>query len=194
MISIRRKLMARAASEPAPEGYEYLEYIQKQGTGAVIQIPPEYFQLAIDDIINIKMSCINGVGYQCFAGRSGKWDVEIKSWNADQTVGSFGIWGGVIKTSPTSNECVVNTIYNLVYQVVGGVVSNGVNIGAYNDSGGGYPFYGRFYGVSFARAGQTVLNMIPAKRLSDGKIGMYETVQGVFFSSTSGVEFEEPQI
>lgn len=191
LMSRRRALMMRKPD--LPSGYKKLDYIEKNGTIAVITIPAEYCKLAVDDILDIKMSCIMGDGYQCFAGRTALWDLEINNWNADKTIARFGTWKDVfVKTSPASNECIVGNIYDLEYRANTTNAAKGINIGAYNDNGGNYPFYGRFYRVTCKSNGQTILDMIPAKRLSDGKIGMYETVQGAFFSSTSKAEFQEP--
>ncbi|MBR6752360.1 MAG: hypothetical protein IKL95_03785, partial [Alphaproteobacteria bacterium] len=48
---------------------------------------------------------------------------------------------------------------------------------------------GRMYYITYKESGSNVFNLIPAKRDSDGAIGMYDTVSGQFFTNAGTGEF-----
>lgn len=75
-----------------------------------------------------------------------------------------GIDKGVLENSYTED---VNTIWLFSY------------------GGSGYPFKGRIYYTDISRNGKTKKIYIPAKRLSDSAIGMYELINDEFFVSAA---------
>lgn len=187
MISIRRKLMARSASAPAPEGYEYLEYIQKQGTNAYINVTGGLnIALMIGDIVDLKILFVQQMtGYQCFMGWTGEWEVHVENM-------VFGTWYGLRQTSLAGRTASLGVLYNPMYTVNDARGENGLLLGTYKAGSNGYPVYARFYGLSISRDGNRLANLIPAKRTADGAVGVYDTVQGIFLTSLA-TSFEEPQ-
>ena len=94
----------------------------------------------------------------------------------------------------------INTPYRMIARANTPYNLNGINIGYYrlND----YKFKGIIYHAkiyNFVNVGvgdkeNVLYEFYPAKRKSDNKIGMYERVNDVFYSSTTGTEFEAPSV
>ncbi len=63
--------------------------------------------------------------------------------------------------------------------------SNGVNM----------PMYGRVYSTKLSNNGSIIADFIPARRNSDGELGMYDTVSGTFFTNAgTGTFIAGPEI
>lgn len=95
-----------------------------------------------------------------------------------------------------TQEATVNNIY--YHRGLKTVDISEFNVGYYRDDN--YPFYGRIYYFRIYRCDNTsegismIYNFIPAKRLSDNKIGLYDAVNDTFYSSTTGTEFVAPSV
>lgn len=77
----------------------------------------------------------------------------------------------IIKSSPTMTEA--NSWYNIAF---------------YSTN---YPADYRYYYFLHERSGEKIAELIPCYRKSDGKIGMYDTVNGAFYANTGTGVFEK---
>ena len=94
-----------------------------------------------------------------------------------------------------ARDVVVNGTYISRFEI-NKTLTNNARIG-YRVLGNIYKFNGAIYYYKIWRLSNDsentlIYDFVPAKRVSDDKIGMYEKVNGVFYPSTTGTDFQAP--
>ena len=185
-----------------PSGYPTLEYVRCNGDYAGFTVPYVIGWRDIHEVITAITSLSSESAFSGIGGNRCEGYYTIQSSEPYLNVSSLGknvdLCAGydVTYDTPKALRFVPSYDYGSTTYF---------SIGYYNT--GYYPFTGRIYRyrvyVANSNRGATVdemllsnsiyLNFVPCKRLSDDKIGFYETVNGEFYSSTTaGAEFLEP--
>ena len=196
-----------------PNGYTRLEYIESSGTQYIdpgiassntIGININYSYPTINSSTNAGVCGI-------LQGNEPRTDSLFISTNIGKTNGNlFFAHRGV--TSSTDITTTANKIYNVkINWRNSGVIDFGertINVGTNNAASGAIRLFGRKSGSSYTYASlkmyscqfsdetKMIRNLIPAKRNLDSVIGMYDTVNGVFYGNkgtgtfTAGAELD----
>ena len=177
-----------------PDGYEQLDYIvcPSFSAQAGFRISETIPSGTIIDFISALSESTNSE--VAFGGNGSGYTYEFYY----ETMKCL-VWGSTAKdmNNISGTNAQINTPYRFIGQIQNANPS-GLNIGYYDV--GRLIFKGRIYKVkvyNFANMGvgdteNVLYELYPAKRKSDNKVGMYERVNGVFYPSTTGTDFQAP--
>lgn len=188
-----------------PAGYQELEYIQQPSSAFIdtlIYATPTT-KLEIDfklDVITRQVRIFGSQSdisdYQCFViyisdglkygfgikDGSGQWSWSTIDPNIDRRV-------KIIIDNNTSKLSIND--YNQFYMGNLPIITKNslYTISLPGHSNGSQPAQCKIYNFKLFNNGSCVASMIPAQRISDNKIGMYDVVRNQFFSTANSVEF-----
>lgn len=178
-----------------PDAYEQLDYIICPSFSAsagfsISDAMPGY------TIIDFTVSLIESTNSEiAFGGYNGgnKYEFYVKNMTG-------AVFSNAIDLNGFSKSMQINTPYRLISMGTNWAGISGISIGYFRIDA--YIFKGRIHHVKLFNyenvgVGDTenvLYEFYPAKRKSDNKIGMYERVNDVFYSSTTGTEFEAPSV
>ena len=195
-----------------PGGYTELEYLQSSGTQYIdTGIKGDQDTKAEIKFVVTSSSCEYNAWYAVFGARESKVSRAFNFWapiTVENNLGAnFGDLGGVVSdvqfsTNTTyvielsKNRLIVNnasktisqtsdftTPTNIVlFNINGGEHSTGGGL-ANSGCGGNRAFVGNIYYFRLYENNDLVRNFIPARRNSDGVLGMYDTITGQFFTN-----------
>ena len=176
-----------------PTGYTQLDYVTCGG-----ETSPAYCEisLSLNDNVDIWefITSTNTIesGYHTFFARINQYSLAyngstLKGWQVSPFTGDV--------------TATVGTVYRTNISTSGGSGNITYTIGAYR-SDAEY-FDGRIYSIkckhsdsdgekSLFDTQNMALFLVPAKRNSDDKVGLYDVVSDTFYTSTSGNDFGEP--
>ena len=197
---VARALGVPAPTTPLPSGYTRLEYIE--GTGAQY-IDTAYFPCELTRVVTAITPTSGNTTNGVFGGRTGA------------TVSAFSLWcvGGVFRTDFDTNSQHVTTdvkvetgvrvevdkdrgttrLGSKTFTQTGTAfrAANSMHVFAVNpDSGGTRRFRGRIEMFSIYESGLLEHELVPARRASDGAVGMYDTVAGAFLANSGTGAFK----
>lgn len=174
-----------------PDAYEQLDYIicPSQSSQAGFRFSTSIPQSSIIDFTAALLA--DQSGEIAFGGSSSgnSWELYFQSMQG-QTYGAIQDINGFKKAIQ------LDTPYRAIALSINWL--DGINIGYYRLNQ--YIFKGKIYHAKIYNywnndvgdSENVICEFIPAKRLSDNKIGMYERISNAFYSSTTGTEFEAP--
>lgn len=177
------------------DGIYQLEYIESDGT--------QYFNSGITpsstlgfeiDFMNLKTlatsSYANLIGSRVASKNN---DFEITTYSPSSNQGVFRIGNSDNNAHLKTNERQKITYYNGVYTVDGvkytianNITSNSYPIYILALNGAGtttYPLTARLYGLKLYDGDDLVRDFVPAYRMSDGKVGLYDLVADTFYTN-----------
>ena len=191
---VARALGVPAPVPPLPSGYTRLEYIE--GTGAQY-IDTGYFPCELTRVVTAIMPTSGNTTNGVFGGRT------------DNNVSTFSLWcvNGVFRTDFDTNSQHLTTDVRVETGVrvevdkdrgttrlgsktftqtgKGFRAANSMHVFAVNpDSNGPRRFRGRIETFSIYESGHLEHELVPARRDSDGAVGMYDTVSGAFLANS----------
>lgn len=178
----------KSDSSQLPDEYEKIDYVGINGyVGFNI---PNYLSKA-NDVIDIESSTDILSGEHGFFGWRGSYEIYYEN-------NSLMVWG-----TPVVDLIGTRTIEaNVKYPSKVKITSNSYTASFGFYSSDNFYFYGKLYSCSISRpifdqSGtqielKKVIDLIPVKRKSDNKIGMYELINQIFCVSTTGTDFSEP--
>lgn len=197
---VARALGVPAPAPPLPSGYTRLEYIE--GTGAQ-HIDTAYFPCELTRVVTAITPTSGNTTNGVFGGRT------------DNNVSTFSLWcvNGVFRTDFDTNGQHVTTDVKVETGVrvevdkdrgttklgsktftqtgTGFRAANSMHVFAVNlDSSGPRCFRGRIETFSIYESGLLKHELVPARRASDGAVGMYDTVAGAFLANSGSGAFK----
>ena len=186
--------------DPLPSGYTRLEYIEGTGTQ---YIDTGYFPCELTRVVTAVTPTSGNSTNGVFGGRT------------DNNVSTFSLWcvNGVFRTDFDTNRQHVTTDVKVETGVrvevdkdrgttklgsktfkqtgMGFRAANSMHVFAVNpDSSRPRYFHGRIETFSIYESGLLEHELIPARRASDGAVGMYDTVDGVFLANSGTGAFK----
>lgn len=202
VVTVRQ--LARALgvehAEPLPEGYTRLEYIESDGRQ---YIDTGYFPCELTRVVTAITPTSGNTTNGVFGGRT------------DNEVSTFSLWcvNGVYRTDFDTNSQHVTTDVKVETGVrvevdkdrgttklgsktftqtgMGFRAANSMHVFAVNpDSRGPRYFRGRIETFSIYESGLLEHELVPARRASDGAVGMYDTVGGTFLANSGSGAFK----
>lgn len=187
-------------ASPLPSGYTQLEYIEGTGTQ---YIDTGYFPCELTRVVTAITPTSGNTTNGVFGGRT------------DNNVSTFSLWcvNGVFRTDFDTNSQHVTTDVRVETGVrvevdkdrgttklgsktftqtgTGFRAANSMHVFAVNpDSSGLRYFRGRIETFSIYESGLLEHELVPARRASDGAVGMYDTVAGVFLANSGTGAFK----
>ena len=184
-----------------PSAYQQVEYIENTGTQYIDT------QLCPDDTYGyrIKIEQIKAYNEQCpigcmvsgnrfigvyFANRATDTATQVSYGYGDKvgfaSVGTWGINQKIIASCNYLNnrQIIFNgaLVQDLTDAHISGTIANSIHLFNRNFSTGG-PFLGRIYYTQITKGDETVADLVPCYRKSDGVIGMYDLVRDKFFTN-----------
>ena len=192
--------IANAFSANLPSGYTELEYIESTGT--------QYIDTGIVGksgvSVEAKFMLATDANGSLFGNRQSD---NTRFWPAmwfKNSGSSVWQWNTTVNVDTVTGTVNKNTLYTTyfvsnssgwTFDVNGERVSSGTQVGSNtnnmwmfgtNDGRTNtlqYPFVGKAYYAKIWQNGTLVRNLIPAKRDSDSVVGMYDTVNNVFYTN-----------
>ena len=175
-------------SPSLPDTYEEIDYV---GISGYVGFDIPNYVSNVNDVIDIESSTDTLSGSQGFFGSRGNYELYYES-------GSLMTWGTPIVDLIGTRAIEANVKYPSKAKFV--AVGYPASFGFYSYSD--YFFYGKLYSCSISRpivdqSGtqielRKIIDLIPVKRKSDNKIGMYDLVNQIFCVSTTGTDFTAP--
>ena len=187
-------------ASPLPSGYTQLEYIEGTGTQ---YIDTGYFPCELTRVVTAITPTSGNTTNGVFGGRT------------DNNVSTFSLWcvNGVFRTDFDTNSQHVTTNVKVETGVrvevdkdrgttklgsktftqtgTGFRAANSMHVFAVNpDSSRPRYFHGRIETFSIYESGLLKHELIPARRDSDGAVGMYDTVGGAFLANSGSGAFK----
>lgn len=177
------------------EGYQKIDYIQGAGASS-ITIPDnlncDYFEFSAQYTDTSSEMCIVGNYY---GGGTYRWEIFCSSGRK-----FYSIWSGYNSQGTTQGTVSATTKATVSYDY--STQRMNVNdIDSLSKVLGSQPKYLFQYGNNglYAKAkmyyflekknGKVVMNLVPVKRISDSKIGMYDTISNTFYPSATATDF-----
>lgn len=193
-----------------PSGYTELEYIESTGTQYInTGFNPKNTSRVVVDIEPTSGNTTNGV----FGGRTGTNNETFCVWDIDGAYRTDYGSANHVQTDVSASGRVtidknmgVTTIGNRTFSQTSGAFTsaNALTILAVNGAGqngqtlDNRMFRARLYSAQMYDNGTQVRGFVPAKRDSDGTVGLYDTINGQFYgnagtgSFTAGPEVQYP--
>lgn len=196
---VARALGVETASA-LPSGYTRLEYIEGTGTQ---YIDTAYFPCELTRVVTAIMPTSGNTTNGVFGGRT------------DNNAATFSLWclNGVFRTDFDTNSQHVTTDVKVETGVrievdkdrgttklgsktftqtgVGFRAANSMHVFAVNPDGSGPRYFrGRIETFSIYESGLLKHELVPARRASDGSVGMYDTVGGTFLANSGTGAFK----
>lgn len=184
-------------ASPLPSGYTQLEYIEGTGTQ---YIDTGYFPCELTRVVTAITPTSGNSTNGVFGGRT------------DQNASTFSLWcvNGVYRTDFDGASHVTTTVpvsgrvevdkdrgttrlgsKTFTQTGTGFRAANSMHVFAVNpDSSGPRYFRGRIETFSIYESGLLEHELVPARRASDGAVGMYDTVVGAFLANSGTGAFK----
>ena len=175
-----------------PDGYEQLDYVVCPSSGQAGFEVTGYTPIQYD-IHECKTSPYQINDEAAFAGNIDNYttfelyykDGGIKSYKLNSALSAIFI--------PNRDAEIGNDYLSRV--MIGKTLPGNFAIGYWDLNS--YRFSGKIYYYKIWRLSNNsettlIYDFVPAKRVSDDKVGMYEKVNGVFYPSTTGTDFQAP--
>lgn len=194
---VARALGVPAPAPPLPSGYTRLEYIEGTGTQ---YIDTGYFPCELTRVVTAITPTSGNTTNGVFGGRT------------DSNTDSFSLWcvNGVYRTDFDGAPRVTTTVSvsgrievdkdrgttklgskTFTQTGTGFRAANSMHVFAVNpDSSGPRCFRGRIETFSIYESGLLEHELVPARRASDGAVGMYDTVAGAFLANSGTGAFK----
>lgn len=194
---VARALGVPAPPPPLPSGYTRLEYIE--GTGAQY-IDTAYFPCELTRVVTAITPTSGNTTNGVFGGRT------------DNNASTFSLWcvNGVYRTDFDDAASVTTTVpvsgrvevdkdrgttrlgsKTFTQTGAGFRAANSMHVFAVNpDKNGPRCFRGRIEVFSIYESGLLEHELVPARRASDGAVGMYDTVGGAFLANSGSGAFK----
>lgn len=196
---VARALGVPAPAPPLPSGYTRLEYIE--GTGAQY-IDTAYFPCELTRVVTAITPTSGNTTNGVFGGRTGN------------NVSTFSLWcvSGVYRTDFDTNSQHVTTdvkvetgvrvevdkdrgttrLDSKTFTQAGTAfrAANSMRVFAVNPDSKARYFRGRIETFSIYESGLLEHELVPARRASDGAVGMYDTVAGAFLANSGTGAFK----
>ena len=197
---LARALGVPAPAPPLPSGYTRLEYIESTGTQ---YIDTGYFPCELTRVVTAITPTSGNTTNGVFGGRT------------DNNVSTFSFWclNGVFRTDFGTNRQHVTTDVRVEAGVrvevdkdsdttrlgsktftqtsMGFRAANSMHVFAVNpDKNGPRCFRGRIETFTIYESGLLKHELVPARRASDGAVGMYDTVAGAFLANSGTGAFK----
>ena len=196
---LARALGVPAPAPPLPSGYTRLEYIE--GTGAQY-IDTGYFPCELTRVVTAVTPTSGNSTNGVFGGRT------------DNNVSTFSLWcvNGVFRTDFDTNSQHVTTdvkvetgvrvevdkdrgttrLGSKTFTQTGTAfrAANSMHVFAVNPDASARRFRGRIETFSIYESGLLEHELVPARRASDGTVGMYDTVSGQFYGNAGTGAFK----
>ena len=164
------------AYDLVPNEYQQLDYIESTSNQYIIT---DYIALK-DDIFITKSSPLATGNYKTIIGAGNHFELYYY-------VPIASGWSGVNITTGAKAGIELGEVYTHESLIKTNVTNAGnVSVFAYN---AGYNLQGRVYDVQWIRGGQMYVHLVPCYRKSDGKTGMYDITNQVFYPNKSTTEF-----
>ena len=196
---VARALGVPAPAPPLPSGYTRLEYIEGTGTQYV---DTAYFPCELTRVVTAITPTSGNTTNGVFGGRTGN------------NVSTFSLWcvDGVFRTDFDTNSQHVTTDVRVETGVCVEVdkdrgttrlgsetftqtgtafrAANSMHVFAVNPDSKARYFRGRIETFSIYESGLLEHELVPARRASDGAVGMYDTVGGTFLGNLGSGAFK----
>ena len=196
---LARALGVPAPAPPLPSGYTRLEYIEGTGTQYV---DTAYFPCELTRVVTAITPTSGNTTNGVFGGRTGN------------NVSTFSLWcvNGVFRTDFDTNSTHVTTdvkveagvrvevdkdrgttrLGSKTFTQTGTAfrAANSMHVFAVNPDASARRFRGRIETFSIYESGLLEHELIPARRASDGAVGMYDTVSGAFLANSGSGAFK----
>ena len=196
---LARALGVPATAPPLPSGYTRLEYIEGTGTQ---YIDTGYFPCELTRVVTAITPTSGNTTNGVFGGRTGN------------NVSTFSLWcvDGVFRTDFDTNSQHVTTDVRVETGVCVEVdkdrgttrlgsetftqtgtafrAANSMHVFAVNPDSKARYFRGRIETFSIYESGLLEHELVPARRASDGAVGMYDTVAGAFLANSGTGAFK----
>lgn len=185
-----------------PKGFVRLEYIQSSGTQYV---DTKWLPTSTDASIEIEFE------FTGFNGGDNDWILGNYRGNTAQAImlGSqngastpLSLWSRSAGYKTFGSNAAVNTRYKIKYSFATGVITlNGSNytlttvnygttsLALFAGCIGNYFCNGKIYQCTFVQGNTVVRNYVPAKRTSDGEIGLYDLANFTFYPNAGTGKF-----
>lgn len=186
-------------AEPLPAGYTRLEYIESDGRQ---YIDTAYFPCELTRVVTAITPTSGNTTNGVFGGRT------------DNNVSTFSLWcvNGVFRTDFDTNSQHVTTdvkvetgvrvevdkdrgttkLGSKTFTQTGTAfrAANSMHVFAVNPDSKARYFRGRIETFSIYESGLLEHELVPARRASDGAVGMYDTVAGAFLANSGTGSFK----
>ena len=196
---VARALGVPAPAPPLPSGYTRLEYIEGTGTQYV---DTAYFPCELTRVVTAITPTSGNTTNGVFGGRTGN------------NVSTFSLWclNGVFRTDFDTNSQHVTTdvkveagvrvevdkdrgttrLGSKTFTQTGTAfrAANSMHVFAVNPDSKARYFRGRIETFSIYESGLLEHELVPARRASDGSVGMYDTVAGAFLANSGTGAFK----
>lgn len=174
-----------------PDGYTKIDYVECPSTSEPCGFTLDYTIYAYDiHEVVIEPTYLNGeIG---FAGISDAYELYIDN----DTIGIWSQTSGWLIALQSAQSVEIGNTYKLKAIHTRDYNSNSWSIGYYSLTK--YIYKGRIHGYKIYRPWGTdtevtlIHDLVPVIRNSDNKVGMYDMVENVFYSSATGTEFVAP--
>lgn len=191
MRTERRKLMA---GEMLPVGYQRLEYISNKSKHAYIEIT----SLAIDNTTKWYFDYALSSGNNIFKANFSYW-ISLNNFVMINITDSNFLLKSEINVPYNKRTRAEIDLQNRIYtQIIDGKTYTAklantslldTNRFTFMYINGMYNPFGKIYGIKVMNSGNIIFHAVPAKRKSDGAIGMLDIVDVRFYTSPNGVAF-----
>lgn len=171
-----------------PNTYKQLEYIQSSGSQ---RININDFPTERDFTIRVNAS-YSGSSYPRIL-KFGRYNIEVKSdtslWLDSQWNVGFTITGKIIEITKTNSTILLTDGTNSNSTGYGGIANGSLWLFGETQSGNGCAM--KFYEMNIYNVGTTTLthHLIPAKRISDSVLGLYDLVNNIFYTNAGSGTF-----
>lgn len=175
-----------------PSGYTQIEYVECPSSGQTGFAITDYSVIAYDILESLTMPYQLSSDESAFAGIADSVELYYHNDSALNWIDGSEIWVFDYQERPSVQA------YEQYYHktMVGSDFSGNFTVGYYKL--GSEQFVGRIYKFKIYRTSDlyndisVIHNFVPCIRDSDDKVGMYDIVDEVFYSSTTGTEFVAP--
>ena len=191
------------------EQYVELQYIESDGGQYIdtgYKVNPNtriYFKFATSDIDNSLQL------FGCAGSSTGPMLRVMRRKKADAIkdgicfVDMTSTWGNSASTPPATPDSEIHEIVaSKDFKSYDGVefgggeknplastINNSLYLMKWNNYSGGYPFAGKLYACQISEGEVDEMNLVPARRVSDGAVGLYDRVSGNFLENAGTGSF-----
>lgn len=166
--------------------YVELEYIESTGT----QLIDTGVQLHRTDVVNIEFIPTTIYGNMVYFGvrSSGTWqtseDQFYLNYNSMQGV-NLTLWDALYTGKIIEPYIIVGSIYNASVTKKGLNNTHNTYLGALNNIGSASAYANaKYLKFDVIRGGLKIIDLVPAKRMSDGAIGMIDKISGQWYGNS----------
>ena len=196
---VARALGVPAPAPPLPSGYIRLEYIEGTGTQ---YIDTGYFPCELTRVVTAITPTSGNTTNGVFGGRTGKNDSTFSLWcvngvfrtdfdtNSQHVTTDVRVEAGVRVEVDKDRGTTRLGLKTFTQTGTGFRAANSMHVFAVNPDSKARYFRGRIETFSIYESGLLEHELVPARRASDGAVGMYDTVGGTFLGNLGSGAFK----